>query len=415
MADEKKLIIGIDMNKDFVQASYFTNNMDEPESVILGFASHTYHIPMVAYKKKGDNKWAFGDSGKRNCDEGTYVKVTGIWEKFQTGEPILVENEKYLPKDIFEGFFKYIIRECVRVSDIEKVEKISICAEPFQKNVLDNIKEVLKRAEFEEENILFLNRTECFIYYALSVGEELYQRGVSLYDFEDNCLRYSYMNYANVEGKTIVMVDSERERINVVEEKAVDRALADIVSKLSPNGSVSAVYLTGAGFEKYEHLDEFVKIACNRRRAFIGQNLYAKGAAWGAFEYYYGGNYQNRVLACQDRILSDIDIDIVEREKDKVYRAVRVGTNWYMAGKKLRFILDEADEIRIHINPIERKPNQDISISLEDFPKRPKKMTKIQVEIDFGNASLCKIAVKDLGFGAMYKASDKVIYRDIRL
>lgn len=415
MADEKKLIIGIDLSKDFIQTSYLLDGMEEAESVILGYQSQTYHIPTVGYKKKGENKWAFGDTGVKYYENGEYLEVTQIVEKVIEGKQILIDDEQYVPEDVLECLFRFVIRECIRVTDVEDVAKIAVCVDQFNRKLLDSIRSVFDRMNFGSENIVLFNRTECFIYYALNAKEELYQRGVALFDFSGKRLTYSYMNYAAIEGKTVVMVDAEKSRVVADHEEEVDKELAGLAANALGNTQMSAIYLTGDGFERYEHLDEFIRVACNRKRAFIGQNLYSKGAAQGAFEYFYGGNYKNRILACEDRILADFDIDIVEKEKDKVYRAVRVGTNWYMAGKTLRFIVDDAKELRIHIKPIERKPDQDIVISLEEFPKRPPKMTKIMVEFDFSSSTACKVVVKDMGFGDYYKSTGKTIYKDIKL
>ncbi|MGN0160841.1 MAG: DUF5716 family protein [Lachnospiraceae bacterium] len=415
MAETKKLIIGIDLSKEYIQASYMTNDMEKPESVMLGFASQTYDIPTEGYKKKGENKWAFGDTGRKNFEEGGYLKVENVIDKVLDGSPIEIDDEKYMPADILECLFRFIVRECVRVTDIEKVSKIAICVDQFGRKLLDSITNVLGRMDIPREDVLLLNRTECFIYTALNTSEELYQRGVAMFDYSGRRLTYSYMNYAIFDGKTIVMVDSQKDRVSSNHPEEVDKELAELALKMMGNSSISSIYLTGKGFEKYDHLDKFVQVVTNRRRAFIGQNLYAEGAAQGAFEHFYGGNYKNRVLACEDRILSDIDIDIVEREKPKVYRAVKVGTNWYMANKKLRFIVDEAKEITLHVHPIERKPDQDIVISLEDFPKRPPRMTKVMLELDFASASECKVSVRDMGFGDIYKSTGKTVYQDIKL
>ena len=415
MADEKKMIVGIDLSSNYIQASYLVSGMDEPESVILGFASQTYHISTDAYKKKGENKWAFGDTGKGYFEKGEYLRVESILARVVDGETLEIEGEQYMPADILEGLIRFVIRECVRVTDVEEVAKIAICLDRFGRKLIDSIKSVLLRMSFKDDDILFLNRTEGFVYYSLNAKEELYARGVSLFDFDGRKVTYSYMNYAQLDNKTVVMVDSQKDRVMVENEHAVDQALAQLASKYMAGTAASSVYLIGNGFEKYDHLDEFVKIACNRKRAFIGQNMYAKGAAIGAWENFYGGNYKNRIVACEDRILADMDIDIVERETPKVFRAVKAGTNWYMAKRQLRFIVDDVKEIVIHVKPIEKKPDQDVTISLEDFPKRPAKMTKIMLDIDFNSASVCKIALKDMGFGDFYKTTGKTIYQDIKL
>lgn len=415
MAEEKKMIIGIDLSKEYIQACYMLNDMTEPESVILGFASKSYQIPAEGYKKKGENKWAFGDTGRQYFEEGGYLKVDDIIGKVIKSEPIELDEEKYMPMDILECLLRFVLKECVRVTDIEVATKIAISVDRFQKKYLDMLKTVLNRMDFKDEDILLLNHTDCFVYYTLNASEELYKRGVSMFDFDGSKVVYSYMNYAVLENKTIVMVDSKRDKINSKDPVAVDNELAKLAAGYMDMTAPSSVYLTGEGFEKYDKLDEFLKVAVGRRRAFIGPNLYAKGAAIGAFEVFFGGNYKNRVLATDDRILADFDIDILEREKDKVYRAIRVGTNWYSATKKLRFLVAGNAKLNIHIKPIEKKPDQNITFDLEDFPKRPDRMTKVLVEIEFSSASSCRIAVKDAGFGDFYKSVDKVICKDIQL
>lgn len=415
MAEEKKMIIGIDLSKEFIQASYYTNDMKEPESVILGFASQTYYISTEAYKKKGENKWAFGNTGKQYYEEGEYIRVDNVMDNIVDGEPITIDDEQYMPLDILECLLRFTVRECTRVADTEVISKIAVCVDSFSKKYLNSIKSVLLRMNYKSEDILLLNRTESFVYYALSMSEDLYQRGVGLVDFDENRLKYSYMNYAVLEGKTVVMVDSNRERVIAKHPEEVDKEITGIAQKYMGNSPMSAIYLTGSGFEKYDRLDEFVKTACNRKRAFVGSNLYSKGAAIAAFEQYYGGNYNNRIVACEDRILADFDIEIMEREKPKMYRAVKVGTNWYMATKTIRFVVDDTKEMKIHIKPIERKPDQDIVISLDEFTQRPNRMTKLMLDIDFNNATSCRLAIRDMGFGDIYKTTGKTIYRDIKL
>ncbi len=47
---------------------------------------------------------------------------------------------------------------------------------------------------------------------------------------------------------------------------------------------VSSVYLTGEGFENNWYPNS-LKVLCNGRRAFIGNNLYSKGACYSSMRY----------------------------------------------------------------------------------------------------------------------------------
>lgn len=47
---------------------------------------------------------------------------------------------------------------------------------------------------------------------------------------------------------------------------------------------VSSVYLTGEGFENNWYPNS-LKVLCNGRRAFLGNNLYSKGACYSSMRY----------------------------------------------------------------------------------------------------------------------------------
>lgn len=415
MTGDKRFIVGMDLGRKFSQASYYIDGMKEPESVILGFASQSYFITTEGYKKKGENKWSFGDTGKKYYETGEYTRVERIMDKVSSAETILVDGEQYLPTDILECFVKFILRECVRVTDVERPDKIAICVDNFNQSILDSIMQVLESLEFSKEDVIFFNKTECFVYYTLNAEEDLYKRGVGMMDFNDRRLLYSYMNYAVLDKKTVVMVDSQLEEVKNADDTNLDNKLTKLGMEMMGRQTMSSIYLTGYGFEENGHLDEFIKTVCDRKRAFMGQNMYAKGACIGAFETFYGDAYRSRIVACEDRILSDIDIEIVDKGNPKLFRVTRAGTNWYMATRSIRFIVDEAESLEIHIKSIENKKDIDVSISLDEFPKRPKRMTKILMEIEFSGPTRCRIALKDLGFGDYYKSTGKTIYREIKI
>ena len=70
------------------------------------------------------------------------------------------------------------------------------------------------------------------------------------------------------------------------EQRNIDRANKDasflkIVSEVTGGHIVSAVYLTGDGFDG-EWMKESLSFLCKGRRVFMGKNLYSKGACYAA-------------------------------------------------------------------------------------------------------------------------------------
>ena len=49
---------------------------------------------------------------------------------------------------------------------------------------------------------------------------------------------------------------------------------------------------------------------------------------------------------------------------------------------------------------------QNFSVELTELPERPKKTTRLRIQIDFTSPSNAKLCIRDLGFGELFPASD---------
>lgn len=58
--------------------------------------------------------------------------------------------------------------------------------------------------------------------------------------------------------------------------------------------------------------------------------------------------------------------------------------------------------------PINGKEKKTTLIHLSEIPKRPKKTTRLRIELEFTEANRAKLLIKDLGFGELFPQSDMV-------
>ena len=65
-------------------------------------------------------------------------------------------------------------------------------------------------------------------------------------------------------------------------------------------------------------------------------------------------------------------------------------------------------ELEFALLPINGKEKMTTLIHLNDLPVRPKKTTRLRIELEFVNASCAKVTIKDLGFGELFPPSDMV-------
>ena len=66
------------------------------------------------------------------------------------------------------------------------------------------------------------------------------------------------------------------------------------------------------------------------------------------------------------------------------------------------------------VNPL-TKLSRNVVLDLSEFPDRPNKTTRVAITVAYKNAKQCSIIVKDKGFGELFKASDKMVRKNINI
>ena len=95
------------------------------------------------------------------------------------------------------------------------------------------------------------------------------------------------------------------------------------------NRIVSSVYLVGDGFDG-DWMKNSVKIMCSGRRAFIGKNLFCKGACYAAairdrqnlWPYIYMG---------ENEMKFNLSLKVKEKGNVAFYNLISAGKNWFEA------------------------------------------------------------------------------------
>ncbi len=339
-----------------------------------------------------------------------------------TLKEMIEEKDEFAPntyKTLTETF-KDIV-ESVRIkTDISKVDSISVCVHDYKIETLEAIKIALSNLDLDSYKWEVISDAESFAYYAYLQKKELYLGGVGLMDFREDGIEMCRLMSKRVHN--IDYIIEERKHFNSPEFDAViygektlddiDEELCQTLNDFLEKRAISAIYLTGKGFNVNNLPQEFTKQIVCRKKAFIGQNLYTKGACYCALENLKPRVFDNTVLLSKERIMVGIELDIKEFGKDKRFRLVKPGSNWFMAERTVDFILDDIRQINLKILTADNRFDDEV-IDLSDFPLREGKTTRISLNIKFFSNSRCQIVVKDLGFGDFYRSSGKVIYKDL--
>lgn len=382
------LVLGIDVCNEYSHVSYYDKSKSLPES-----------IPFIGNVNILENPKKLNDMFDSAASVGEDVEELA-------------------------NLLGYIISAARKHCGCREIDRICITTPQFDITVLDRFKAACIRLGGNMEKIEFISHEESFAYYAFNMHRDLWINGVVLMDYSSDGLTACRMELVNVKG-TNVIVESEYTAHNEDEimrtvksggeiglDVVADRLL-QCASEVMEGKATSSVYLTGIGFDTTKLPDEFLKYICNKHRVFAGQNLYVKGACNSAWETYIGRN--DVLVACRNRLPSTIDMDIVERGKNKIFRIAQAGANWYSSSREVDFIVDECSSLTLHIQPANGQKPYDEVVDFADFPYRQGKMSRINVLFEFTGDDRCNITVKDKGFGEFIKSSGKVVYKTIEL
>ena len=148
-----------------------------------------------------------------------------------------------------------------------------------------------------KDSVYVQDYKESFCHYMFYQPKELWQYEAALFYCDRNEIRaYMLRRLRGVRGRgdeLFVAVDEVANAhmkelaaiypvLNVDKAKDADERFKAFIQSVFDKKVVSSVYLTGEGFENNWY-PASLKVLCNGRRAFLGNNLYSKGACYTAY------------------------------------------------------------------------------------------------------------------------------------
>lgn len=313
-------------------------------------------------------------------------------------------------------------------SGLPRPERVCITVSDFSLKILDCIAVAMTQLGYSKNAWNVISHEESYAYYAFSQKKELYVNGVLLLDFEPEGLYTHYMAVMKKNGMEMIPEESHffgSDDIAAAGQKkkpiaVIEKELTACVAQALKDKIISSVYLTGPGFEGEALPKELTHLICAHRKAFTGQNLFVKGAAYCAMQQPDSAENTSktdnkRILACRNRVTTGFELNILEHGEEKRFRLIKPGTNWYEAQRSVELILEDMRKIPVLFRPCDGSGDYEEEIDISAIPYRAGKMTRIRFAVQFDSDSHCKITVADLGFGAFVKSSGVVVEKEFTI
>lgn len=395
--------LGIDLNDSYAMVSFFQANMKEPETVSTIAGSENYRIPTLLARRKNVGMWYYGEEAQKMAKTSEVICVDDLLRRAAAAEVITIARESYAAVELLALFIRKVIDLPQKLGNTAKVAHVVITVERLTRESILVFRKVAKLLELTNEQFLVADHKECFYAYALHQEKSLWSHDVCLFSCQEQEIRslalkrdvHTHPQLVTIESFGPTELDAEK-----------DVSFVRLLEQMFAHRQVSSVYLVGDGFEG-EWMKQSLTVLCHGRRAFLGQNLFSKGACYvalihdpkTAWPYVYMG---------ENEMKFNLSLAVLDRGKNTMLNLVSAGKNWFELHNVCEVILSGEPQISFYKQlPSSREPEVQ-NIDLHGLPIRPDRATRLRITVDPVSDDKIEVEIRDLGFGEIFPASEQV-------
>lgn len=400
---EQFFYVGIDLDDENAVISCYEQNKKEPETFGMVAGSEVYQIPTVVTKKKGIGQWYIGDEARRAARAQGGGSVGALLSLAAAEKAVVVDGEQYQGEELLELFLRKLLRLAGGLGREKTPDALAICVEALDRTLANLFMNLGQKLGIPAKQLLLLNRRECFYYFVYHQNKELWLHDVMLYDYRGTRMLCERISRNRRTVPQMITISGESREICGADSDAAFLRAAEETMK---GHIVSAVYLVGDGFDG-GWMKRSAAFCCRGRRAFVGKNLYSKGACYAA-AVQKGREPWNYVYLGDNEMKLNVSLKVQNKRKEEFYSLLTAGENWYEAAGECEVILAGTPEINFWLQLPGSREAKVEKLRLSDLPKRPDKTTRLRITAKPLSDCTVQIRIKDLGFGELFAGSGKV-------
>lgn len=403
-------VIGYDLTDLYCQISIGLDgeNGEEVQTVPVIAGSEKYVIPVAVYIRP-DGEMLYGEDAVNAAENGRDL-ISGLLNNAVNEASVERNGRTYEYKELLSAFIKKTVHMTSVLSPTEEADRVMIALPALSE---ENVRTVDEAASFlTDEGLIYriIGYPESFFYYAMNQDPELTKNKVALFDYDGSVVR-SILLYTRVDT---------RPHLAMIETRDFDMPLRDdlcfleIARSVLDSEIVSAVYLSGEGFEGGWLKSSVTYLCERRRRVFQGRNLYTKGACYAGIDDRDGNpTLETCRFFDDDKLVSNIGIYMMRNGQEVYVPLLDAGVNWHEAKGACEFYLDTDREIRIRLESFFTKDVRYSFLRCDSFPKRPGRCTRVRLELAMKDSSCVLCRAYDLGFGDLFRSFGDIVETEI--
>lgn len=412
----KNWCLGIDLCDDYSQLSYYNRKTSGAEAFSANQDEQLCLVPTILCKKKGSDQWFIGQEAYHQALLGDGIIVDRLVSLAVKSGTATMEERKYTAAELLECFIGKLLELILNDKD-SRIMQLVFTVQKLEPVLMDLLVKIGDHLEIPRDAIHIVSHTEAYLYYVMGRGGSAPQHTSCLFDLTESGFHYYEMRV--VRGRTPQIIEGIHEELeesfslDILEHesgmKLADSIVCACAQRMLGKKVVHSVYLTGKGFQQTDWAPESLKLLCMGRRVFAGQNLFAQGAAYIAWDHTRPETAYPYICLCEGRISSTITMEVLHRGKSCQLVVAAAGSNWYEARADAELIVDQEDQIHFQVQTIGSPDEKIWTLSLDLFPKRPPRTTRLELIFAFVEENSMMVRVIDKGFGELFPSCGQEI------
>ena len=323
-------------------------------------------------------------------DAESVTKIAGT-EHYRIPVEVDIADKEQL-QELFRSLWKMLTPYGNKAS----LEYLVFCLEENTEVMRRMLLDIAQIHNIPVERVRFLDKAESFCAYVLHQRAELLAHNALLLDHHTNTIEKFLLHKRS---RTIPQV---MEVIDI-SDKTLKTAFSEHI--------ISSVFLVGDDFEE-SWMQENRKLLKTGKRVFVGKNLFVKGACYRGMEL--KEKEADYVYLGAEKVCCNIALRARKNGEELLVPIVEGGQNWYESGCSVEVILLDEPKLEFAILPIDGKEKKISVIHLEGLPERPKKTTRLRIDVEFTEPVCASLTIKDLGFGELFAQSEMIYKGELR-
>mgnify|MGYP003294125453 CR=1 FL=1 len=332
--------------------------------------------------------------------------------------------ETYDSNALLALFVKRSLSYLSFIVPVTKIAAIMFVVENLDQKTVDILRQMVEYLQLPQILIQFMGKEESFFYYNLHTDMALWNNQVYLYEMQDNQLK-SYHLSLNRQTKPVVTLIEKKEYKELPafengpqteQEKAfLDQMFLECVMSDMEQRIVSSVYLIGEGFQG-EWYRKSVRYLCGKRRVFLGNNLYSKGACFALLDKMEPTELSaSYVYLGTDKLKANVGMEILRQGTPSYLAILDGGNSWYDSKNEWDMILENDNRLVFRITPLNGKNATQTEIVLHGLQKGKSPLCRIHAESYMETPTRMKLKFWEKGFGEFYPSKGQYWEETIEL